>query len=231
MRILLAEDESELRGLLTKALRTEGWEVDAVASGKDVLTRLESGELPHDVMALDILLPGTDGLSILKQCRAKGITIPVIMITGKGEVGDRIHGLDLGADDYLPKPFSVEEFLARVRALSRRPQQPTKSRLQIGPVDMDRIERRVRRNGQEVPLTNTEFSLLEILMERAPDAVPKAEILSYVWGNADHAQTNSLNVHIKHLRDKIEAEGQPEFIVTVRKIGFAVAFTEKANGS
>ncbi len=220
MRILFAEDDKKLGKHVEQALRAEGYAVDWALDGEEALWLAENNKF--DVIVLDIMMPQRDGMSIVRSIRRKGDTTPVLFVTARNEVDDRVRGLDAGADDYLVKPFSVVELLARVRALLRRQRPNFSSLLRVEDLEMDLVARTVTRGGRQIELTNREFALLELVMNTSPRAVSKALIIEQVWNQYFDSDTNLVNVYINHLRQKIDLPEMPPLVHTIRGVGFAL---------
>jgi two-component system copper resistance phosphate regulon response regulator CusR len=225
MKILFAEDDRKVGKHVKDALAAEGYTVDWVEDGHEALWLSENHQF--DLIVLDIMLPERDGISILRHLRRSGNTTPVLFLTARSEVQDRAFGLDAGADDYLVKPFSVVELLARVRALFRRQRPELTNRLTVEDLAMDLIARTVTRAGQPIELTNREFSLLELLMTASPKPVSKAMIIDRVWDRSFDSETNLVNVYINHLRKKIDLPGLNPLLQTIRGVGFVLRTGEK----
>jgi DNA-binding response OmpR family regulator len=220
MRILVAEDDSKLRSHLKRALTEVGYAVDDTADGEEALWLLR--EHAYDAAILDITMPGRDGVSVTRQLRAAGQTVPVLLVTARGEVRDRVGGLDAGADDYLVKPFSVEELLARLRAVLRRRRPELSDTVRVADLELDLRVRTASRAGREILLTNREFSLLAALAEASPRPVPKTMLVERVWDQHFDSGTNVLNVYINYLRKKIDLPGMRPLLHTLRGVGFAL---------
>lgn len=220
MRILVAEDDSKLRSHLKRALTEVGYAVDETADGEEALWLL--GEYPYDAAILDITMPGRDGVSVTRQLRAAGQTVPILLVTARGEVRDRVGGLDAGADDYLVKPFSVEELLARLRAVLRRRRPELSDTLRVADLELDLRARTAVRANHGIVLTNREFSLLAALAEASPRPVPKTMLVERVWDQHFDSGTNVLNVYINYLRRKIDLPGMQPLLHTLRGVGFAL---------
>jgi two-component system, OmpR family, response regulator MprA len=221
MTILVVDDEAAVRDALRRALRLEGYEVELAADGAEALRRLEQGAQP-DAVLLDVLMPGVDGLEVCRRLRRSGSRLPVLMLTARAEVSDRVAGLDAGADDYLAKPFALQELLARVRALLRRSGGGEDGVLRFADLELDPGTREVRRGGEEIELTRTEFSLLELFLRNPRQVLTRSLIFERVWGYDFGAGSNSLDVYIGYLRRKTEAAGGPRLIHTVRGVGYAL---------
>ena len=221
MRILVVDDERAVRESLRRALELEGYEIELAGDGSEALSRLESSEEP-DAMILDILMPGVDGLEVCRQIRATGSKLPVLMLTARTEVEDRVAGLDAGADDYVTKPFALEELLARVRALLRRTTDEDGDVLRFADLELDPGTREVRRGDRQIELTRTEFSLLELFLQNPRQVLTRSVIFDRVWGYDFGFGSNSLDVYVGYLRRKTEAAGEPRLIHTVRGVGYAL---------
>ncbi len=220
MRILVVEDEKKIAQLLRKGLSAEGFSIDYCADGEDGLALALS--TPFDAIVLDVMLPGRDGLSVLRQLRDKKICTPVLLLTARGEVSERIEGLNLGADDYMAKPFSMDELVARLRALLRRTSGEKLSFYKVEDLSMNLISREVNRAGRKVELTAREFALLEFLM-RAPGRVfTRTQIHEKVWDYNFDPGTNLVDVYIQRLRRKVDDGATPKLIQTVRGVGYSV---------
>jgi two-component system response regulator MprA len=221
VRVLVVDDEPAVRTSLVSALRFEGFVADAVGDGSAALDRIAEDE--PDLVILDVLMPRLDGLQAVRRMRAGGHTMPVLMLTARDALGDRVLGLDAGADDYLVKPFGLEELLARVRALLRRSTvEAGKGRvLSYADLSIDLASRRVERAGHHLRLTRTEFLLLEMLARHPDQVLTRGQLLHEVWG-FDTEATNSLDVYIGYLRRKTEVDGLPRLIHTERGVGFAL---------
>ena len=221
MRILVVDDERAVRESLRRALELEGYEIELAGDGNEALYRLESSEEP-DAMILDVLMPGVDGLEVCRRIRSTGSKLPVLMLTARTEVEDRVAGLDAGADDYVTKPFALEELLARVRALLRRVTDDEGEVLRFGDLELDPGTREVRRGDRQIELTRTEFSLLELFLLNPRQVLTRSVIFERVWGYDFGFGSNSLDVYIGYLRRKTEAAGEPRLIHTVRGVGYAL---------
>jgi two-component system response regulator MprA len=221
MKILVVDDERAVRESLRRALELEGYEIELAGDGSEALYRLESTEEP-DAMILDVLMPGVDGLEVCRRIRGSGSKLPVLMLTARTEVEDRVAGLDAGADDYVTKPFALEELLARVRALLRRAGDEESELLRFGDLELDPGTREVRRGERAMELTRTEFSLLELFLRNPRQVLTRSVIFERVWGYDFGFGSNSLDVYIGYLRRKTEAGGEPRLIHTVRGVGYAL---------
>ncbi len=220
MRVLVVEDDSELASQLQKGLREQGYAVDRAAHAEAGLRQALTGV--YDVMILDRMLPGGDGLELLRRARGKGVVSPVIFLTARGEVSDRIDGLDAGADDYLVKPFSFPELLARMRVVLRRGADQHPSVLQVDDLRLDPLQRTVEHGGVPIDLTAKEFALLQFLMRHSGHVVSRSMILEHVWDVAFDGMTNVVDVHINRLRKKIDRNRTKPLIHTLRGVGYAI---------
>jgi DNA-binding response OmpR family regulator len=224
MRILIIEDEGDVAGFVKKALTRESYAVDIASDGPDgeYLALTES----YDLIILDIRLPKKDGLAVLKSLRREKVTTPVLILTARGEVPDRVEGLDAGADDYLVKPFAVAELRARVRSLLRRPSADRAPLLQTGPLILDPASRQVSINHQPVDLTGREFAILEYLLRNKNRPLSKGMIAEHVWDYHFSSDYNLIEVYIRRLRRKIEAKSGQKIIHTIRNSGYLIRETE-----
>lgn len=220
MRLLIAEDDPALRGLLARRLTQEGYAVDAYEDGADALTAALGAQ--YDIMLLDIMLPGLDGLSLLRMLRSRGVIAPVMMLTARGAVEDRVEGLDLGADDYLVKPFAYEELLARIRALLRKHTQNKTVRLTCSDLVMDTVAHTVVRGERAIRLTAKEYALLEYLLRNAGQVLTRDQISSHVWNYDCGYETNLVDVYIGYLRTKIDKGESVRLLHTVRGFGYTL---------
>jgi two-component system response regulator MprA len=221
VKILVVDDERAVRDSLRRALELQGYEVELANDGAEALARLaENGQL--DAVVLDILMPGIDGLDVCRQLRRRGNSVPVLMLTARDAVGDRVEGLDAGADDYVVKPFALEELLARLRALLRRISPAVDGVLRFADLELDTGTREVRRGGDRIELTRTEFNLLELFMVNPRQVLTRSIIFERVWGYDFGFASNSLDVYIGYLRRKTEDGGKSRLIHTVRGVGYAL---------
>jgi two-component system, OmpR family, response regulator len=218
MKVLLVEDDRKISSLIRKGLKEQGFVVEASDNGDDGF-ELASSQ-PYDVIILDIMLPGRDGLSILRCLREKKIIVPVILLTARTALNERVDGLNLGADDYLNKPFHMEELLARIHAVTRRARGDQLSLMQVGPVTVNLITREVRVGTEKVDLTAREFSLLELLMRSPGRVFTRTQILDHVWGYDFDPQTNVVDVYIRRVRSKIDVNPHAPLIEAVRGVGY-----------
>src|SRR4051794_1280505 len=224
MKILVVDDERAVRDSLRRALELEGYEIQLAVDGSEALAALEAEEASQpEAVILDVLMPGVDGLEVCRRLRATGNHVPVLMLTARDEVENRVAGLDAGADDYVTKPFALEELLARVRALLRRAADAEGAEvLSFADVELDLGTREVRRGGRVVELTRTEFALLELFLRNPRQVLTRSIIFERVWGYDFGFASNSLDVYIGYLRRKTEAGGEPRLIHTVRGVGYAL---------
>jgi two-component system response regulator MprA len=222
MTILVVDDEAAVRNALRRALELEGYAVELAADGLEALERLEAVGPEPEAVVLDVLMPGADGLEVCRRLRRAGRMLPVLMLTARAEVSNRVEGLDAGADDYLVKPFALEELLARLRALLRRTTADGDERLVFAGLELDPVTRDVRRDGVPIELTRTEFALLELFLRNPRQVLTRSLIFERVWGFDFGTSSNSLDVYIGYLRRKTEAGGKPRLIHTVRGVGYAL---------
>jgi DNA-binding response OmpR family regulator len=223
MRLLVVEDNSALRAAVVDGLREARYAVDDVASAEDALMRLAQD--PYDLLVLDLGLPGADGLTLLGTIRGRGLSVPVLVLTARGALEDRVTGLDAGADDYLAKPFAFAELIARVRALLRRSDAVTPTVLRVADVVLDAAHFSVTRDGMAVPVTAKEFAILECLMRHAGAVVTRSMLLETCWDASYDGLSNLVDVNLSRLRRKLEATGGPALIHTIRGVG--VVFGER----
>jgi len=224
MRILLVEDERKIASVIVRTLRENAYVVDFVESGEKALEL--GSEVTYDAILLDVRLPGISGIEVCRELRQRGIEAPVMMLTARTLVEQRVEGLDAGADDYLTKPFVLAEFLARVRALVRRGFHKGNARLRYADLELDRHHRRATRDKQVIPLTSKEFALLEVLLLRAPELVTRSEIVEHVWDCHFESETNLVEVYINRLRQKIDTQGSAKLIHNVRGIGYLLGMLD-----
>jgi two-component system response regulator MprA len=219
-RIVVVDDDEALRSAVRRALRLEGYDVEVAADGAEALAHLAG--LRADLVVLDVLMPVLDGVTVCRRLRETGDRTPVLMLTARDAVSDRVIGLDAGADDYLTKPFALEELLARVRALLRRSHPEHDGPVRVGDLELDLRTRDVRRRGRAVQLTRTEFALLELLMRNAGTVLTRDTIRERVWGFDDSYGSNTLDVYVGYLRRKTEEGDEARMIHTVRGVGFVL---------
>jgi two-component system response regulator MprA len=221
VRVLVVDDEPQLRRALERALKLEGYEVALAADGGEGLAAMSSA--PYDAVVLDVLMPNGDGLSVCRELRERGDRTPVLMLTARDAVQDRVDGLDAGADDYVVKPFALEELLARLRALLRRTNgSGADGQLSYADLTLDPATREVHRGDRAVELTKTEFALLEHLLRHPRLVLTRSQLFEAVWGYDFGPRSNSLEVYIGYLRRKTEEGGEPRLIQTVRGVGYAL---------
>ena len=218
MRILVVDDDAGVRQAVGRALAFEGYVVTQAGDGAEAL-RLTAAARP-DAMVVDVVMPEVGGLEVCRELRARGDDLPILVLTARHSVADRVAGLDAGADDYLVKPFALEELLARLRALLRRTEAGTDEVLSVGDLTLAPASRQVERAGRPIELTRTEFNLLELLLRNAGQVLTRDLILERVWGYDFHTTSNSLEVYVGYLRRKTEADGGSRLIHTVRGVGY-----------
>jgi two-component system response regulator MprA len=224
MRILVVEDDAKMAELLRRGLSSEGHSVDIAGDG---LKALEKGQsLPFDAIVLDIMLPGLDGLSVARRLRSGGVSVPILMLTARDSVSDIVRGLDVGADDYLTKPFSFEVLAARLRVIARRVAGESGSTVQVANLTLDTQTHEAHRGSRQILLTRTEFVLLDHLMRRAGRVVSRDDLIEAVWGIDREVESNTLDVFIFQLRSKLETGGASRLIQTVRGFGYTVRESE-----
>lgn len=221
MYVLLVEDERRLSQVVRRVLEEEGHTVDAAFDGEEGFQMATDGT--HDVIVLDVMLPEMDGIEVCRKLRSERVDTPVLLLTALDGVGDRVRGLDAGADDYLPKPFAFQELLARIRALSRRKVQPRdSSELKVDDLRLDMYRRRAERNGQLIELSPKEFSLLEFMMRNQGRVVTRTQILDHLWGYDYATDSNLVDVYVAYLRRKVDKGHGRQLIRTVRGVGYAL---------
>src|SRR5580693_1454774 len=220
MQVLVVEDERRMAELLRQGLEEEGHSVVLAGNGRDGLAIAESH--PFDAILLDVMLPGLDGFSVAKKLRAARNQTPILMLTARDATRDVVEGLNLGADDYLVKPFSFEVLLARLHAVSRRGPIPQHVTLQVADLMLNPAAREVARGGRRIALTRTEYGLLELLMKRAGRVVSRENLIEAVWGFDSEVRSNTLDAFIRLLRDKVDTEGETKLIQTVRGVGYCL---------
>ena len=222
MRILVVDDDDAVREALRRALQLEGYEVELAGDGAEALDRLKLDSVEPDALVLDVSMPRLDGLEVCRRLRRGGSALPVLMLTARDEVADRVAGLDAGADDYVVKPFALEELLARLRALLRRTTGGSEDVLRFADLELDPSTRIVTRGGEPIELTRTEFSLLELFLLNPRQVLTRSVIFERVWGYDFGFGSNSLDVYVGYLRRKTEHGGKPRLIQTVRGVGYAL---------
>jgi DNA-binding response OmpR family regulator len=223
MRALVVEDDRKTASFLSKALKEEGFAVDTLHDGDTALATISN--TPFDVVVLDIMLPGRDGLSVLRQMRAAKNAAPVLLLSARGGVSEKVEGLDAGADDYLPKPFALEELIARVRALVRRGGDSQSVVLRVGDLTLDTVAHHAMRGGKKIELTSREYRLLEFLMRSAGRTCSRMMILEKVWDYSFDPGSNLIDVYIRRLREKIDAGFELKLFHSVRGVGYVLKET------
>lgn len=223
VRVLIVDDERAVRDSLSRALRLDGYEVESVGTGMDAVTAIPEKNI--DVVVLDVQMPGLDGLDTCRLLRARGEELPILMLTARSSLSDRVAGLDAGADDYLPKPFALDEIRARLRALTRRQRNEDSvgdSTLTFADLSLNPVTREVSRSGRDITLTRLEYSLLELLLAHPRQVLTREVIFERVWGYDFGANSNSLEVYVGYLRRKTEEVGESRLIHTVRGVGYVL---------
>ena len=220
MRILLADDERKVAEHIRAGLVAEGYAVDVAHDGDEALWLAESN--PYDALLLDINMPHKDGITVVRLLRRKGVIAPVIFLTARDDIEDKVRGLDAGADDYLTKPFSIVELLARLRAVLRRQRPQANNLIRVADLELDLVSHAARRAGEQIELTRREYALLELLINASPKPVSKTAIVEHVWDQHFDSDTNVVNVYINMLRRKIDKPGLVPLIHTVRGVGFSL---------
>ena len=221
MRILVVEDERKVASFIRQGLEEEGHQVDVAEDGDSALD-LAAGDPAYDLIVLDVVLPRRSGLAVLRTLRDRKVASPVLMLTARDAVSDRVAGLDAGADDYLTKPFAFEEFLARVRALLRRGSGPRAAILQVADLVLDPFRREATRNGRRITLTGREYALLEYLMRNAGRVLTRPMLAERVWGLDFDPESNVIDVYVGYLRRKVDAPGERRLLHTVRGAGYVL---------
>jgi len=224
MRVLLVEDERKVASFIARALRENSYAVDVAETGEKALE--EATDITYDAILLDVRLPGMSGLEVCRELRQQGIEAPVLMLTARGLVEQRVAGLDAGADDYLAKPFALAELLARVRALVRRGFHSGNAKLRYADLALDRHRRRATRGSELILLTAKEFALLELFLLHAPELVTRSEIVEHVWDRHFDSETNLVEVYINRLRRKIDENRSAKLLHTVRGVGYRLGLPE-----
>jgi two-component system, OmpR family, response regulator len=223
MRVLVVEDEAKLAKLVARGLREEGYAVDVAGRGEDALWMAHAA--PYDAILLDVMLPGADGFEVCRRLRAQDVWSPILMLTARDAVGDRVTGLDAGADDYLPKPFAFDELLARVRSLVRRAPTPRPAVLEVGSLRLDPAAHRAWRGDVELDLSPKELTLLELFLRRPGRVLSRSELLDGAWDIAFERRSNVVDVYVRYLRDKIDRPFGCTSIETVRGVGYRLRET------
>lgn len=220
MRLLLVDDEERFTAILAEGLRRKGYAVDTVNDGVKAYTRISLHRNDYDLVILDLMLPGMSGLDICRQLRAEGITIPILILTGRSEEEQKVELLMSGADDYLVKPFSFEELAARVQAILRRPVESIPTVLRVLDIELDPSERTVNRDGVPLSLTLKEFGLLEYFLRHPNQVINREDLIAHLWDFNYESFSNVVDVHVKNLRRKLDFGSQPSILETVRGIGY-----------
>jgi len=220
MKLLIIEDEKKVAKFIEQGLREEHYEVDLAYDGEEGLEKAISGEF--DGIILDLMMPKRDGISLLRELRARSITTPVLILTAKGTIQDKITGLDSGADDYLSKPFHFEELTARIRSLLRRSSVEKSTQLKVGDLVLDPISRKAKRGNAEIELTTREYALLEYLMRNADRVLSRSVITQHVWNYNFAVDSNLVDVYINRLRNKVEIDGGSRLIHSIRGVGYVM---------
>jgi two-component system, OmpR family, response regulator len=220
MRVLVVEDEKKTASFIRKALQAESFVVDMLHDGAEALAAV--AHTPFDVVVMDIMLPGRDGLSVVRQMRQRRISTPVLLLSARGEVSEKVEGLNAGADDYLPKPFALEELVARVRALGRRSTDSKPNTLQVGDLTLNTLTREVRRGNKVLDLAPKEYLLLEHLMQSAGRICGRMAIVEKVWDYDFDPGTNLVDVYIMRLREKVDSGFETKLLHTVRGVGYVL---------
>src|SRR5713226_1350638 len=224
MQLLLVEDERKVASFIARALRENSYAVDVVESGEKAMAL--GTDVPYDAILLDVRLPGLSGVEVCRELRQQGVEAPILMLTARGLVEQRVEGLDAGADDYLTKPFVLAELLARVRALVRRGLHSGNAKLRYADLELERHRRRATRGKEVIPLTSKEFALLELFLLRAPEFVTRSEIVEHVWDRHFDSETNLVEVYVNRLRQKIDQNRPAKLIHTVRGVGYRLGTPE-----
>jgi heavy metal response regulator len=220
MRILLVEDEKRMASFIERGLKEERYVVDVATTGENGLFLAEVN--PYDLIILDVMLPDTDGIAVCRELRAKKIDGPILILTARDSVKDKVQGLDSGADDYLTKPFSFEEFLARVRALLRKKRADRSTLLKVGDLELDQLSHKVSRAGKEISLTGREYAFLEFLMLHASEVVTRSMIAEHVWNENFDSLTNVFDVYVYRLRSKVDRDFKKPLIRSLRGVGYMI---------
>jgi heavy metal response regulator len=229
MRILLVEDDRKVASFIRKGLTEEGYAVDVAHDGEAGL--FMGLDRLHDVIVLDVMLPGKPGFQVLRELRQAKVITPVLLLTARDAVEDKVQGLDAGADDYLTKPFAFAELLARVRALLRRGKAAQAATLQVADLTLDPAARTVKRGGETIPLTNREFALLEYFLRNPGRVLTRTMIAEHVWDYSFDAGTNVIDVYVNYLRKKVDAGREPKLIHTVRGVGYVLRAERREPGA
>lgn len=220
MRILLVDDEEQFTAVLAEGLRHKGYAVDTLNDGVKGYTRISLHRNDYDLVILDLMLPGMSGLDICRQMRAEGISLPILVLTGRSEEEQKVNLLHAGADDYLVKPFSFEELAARIQAILRRPKEAVPTRLRVLDIELDPTERTASRDGVPLTLTLKEFGLLEYFLRHPNQVINREDLIAHLWDFNYESFSNVVDVHVKNLRKKLDMGQEPSLIETIRGIGY-----------
>ena len=228
MRILVVEDDASVASFIRRGLHEQQYAADVAGDGEEALFLAQTGE--YDVIILDLMLPKCNGLEVVRTLRGEGKAVPILILTAKGDVKNKVAGLDAGADDYLTKPFRFEELLARIRALLRRKAGIVPTVLQVGDLELDVLRHRVRRGGRDIDLTNREYAILEYLMRHAGQVVTRTMLAENVWEYNFDTMSNVVDVHMSRLRTKIDADHAAKLLRTIRGSGYMLSSPETDSG-
>lgn len=220
MRILVVEDEPKLAAVVQKGLEAKGYAVDTLGDGQEALTRILVHAKDYDLIILDLMLPSKTGNEICKEVRAEGVTTPILVLTARNETEHKVELLLAGADDYMVKPFSFDELLARIQAILRRPSETLPSVLKGGDLELDPVAHTLKRDGEEIPLTLKEFRIIEYFLRHPNQVVNREDLLTHLWDFNYEAFSNVVDVHIKNLRQKLDQKDAPSIVETIRGIGY-----------
>jgi len=220
MRILLVEDEPKLASVISKGLTGKGYAVDTLGDGQEALTRIIVHAGDYDLIILDLMLPSKTGNEICKEAREQGVTVPILVLTARNETEHKVELLLAGADDYMVKPFSFDELMARIQAILRRPSETLPTILRAGDIELDPVQHKVTRDGKDIALTLKEFRLLEYFMRHPNEVINREDFIAHLWDFNYDAFSNVVDVHIKNLRQKLDRKGYPSIFETVRGIGY-----------
>lgn len=220
MRVLVVEDERDLNRIIVKKLKVEGYSIDACFDGDEALSYIEM--ISYDAIVMDIMMPGKSGYEVVKEMRKKGYTTPVLFLTAKDALEDRVYGLDIGADDYLVKPFHFEELLARLRVMIRRNHGSVSNRLQVANLTLDLDTHQVKRGEQSIELSAKEFAILEYMMQNAGIVLSRDRLEEHIWNYDYQGASNMIDVYIRYLRIKVDKDFEPKLIHTVRGVGYVL---------
>lgn len=220
MRVLVAEDERDLNRIICKKLKVEGYSVDTCYDGKEALEFIEV--TPYDIILMDIMMPFKDGYEVLEEARKKGIKTPILFLTAKDAIEDRVKGLDLGADDYIVKPFHFDELMARIRVMIRRNHGSVSNKLQVADLILDSSTHTVERNGKNIELSAKEFAILEYMMQNKGIVLSRTKLEEHIWNYDYQGFSNMIDVYIRYIRIKVDKDFEPKLIHTVRGVGYVL---------